>query len=156
MENKIIKFINLKIQEIVKLSIEKQLSNQEIKRITLEILEKNLIVKEKLKELSNKLNTNDLKEILHSIIKILKEIGILIQDDFCIYTNLYIDYIIPFLKDKKGNRMNELPKCYYDPICNTLDELRKDKIIDGYRIITTNNKFSVYESFEIYWSREGK
>lgn len=151
MENKIIKLI----QEIVKLGIKKQLSNQEIKRITLETLEKNLIIKEKLEELSNKLNTNNLKEILHSIIKILKENGVLIQNNFCIYTNLYIDYIIPFLKDKKGNRMNELPKSYYKPICNALDELRKDKIIDGYGI-GTNDNFTVYNSFDIYWSREGK
>lgn len=148
MENNIIKLI----QEIVKLGIEKQLSNQEINEITLKVLEKNLIVKEKLEELSNKLNTNDLKEILHSIIKILKENGVLIQNNFCIYTNLYIDYIIPFLKDK----MTELPNSYYKLICNALDELRKDKIIDGYLIITTNNKVNVYESFEIYWSREEK
>lgn len=149
MENKIIKLI----QEIVKLGIEKQLSNQEIKRITLEILEKNLIVKEKLEELSNQLRTDNLKEILLSIIKILKESDILIQNEFYIYTNLYIDYIIPFLKDKKGNRMNELPKSYYKLICNTLDELRKDKIIDGYLIITPNNKVNEYESFEIYWEK---
>lgn len=145
--------IDLNIQKIIKLSIDKQLSNQDTKKITLEVLEKNLIIKERLEELSNQLRINDLKEVLLSIIKILKENGGLNQNGFCIYTKLYIDYIILFLKDEKGNRMTELPKSYYNPICNALDELREDKIIDGYLIITTNNKFNVYESFEIYWDK---
>lgn len=157
MNNRVMEIIEFKIVEALKIIEQLNLkpSNQEINEITLKVLEKDLIIREKLEELSNQLKTDDLKEILLSIIKILKENGVFYHHEFYDCTHLYVSYITPFLKDKKGNKLNKLPKCYYDPICNTLDELKKDKIIYGYGI-GTNDNFTVYNSFNIYWSREGK
>lgn len=157
MYNKLMGIIEFKIMEALKLIEELNLkpSNQEINEITLKIVEKNLIVREKLEELSNQLKTDDLKEILHSIVKILKEEGVFYHRNFYDSVQLYVSYITLFLRDKKGNKINELPKSYYEPICNALNELRKEKIIDGY-LIGTNKTFTTYNCFEIYWLREGE